>query len=126
MNHKLMFESSWEKAISPVDRKTITEIYLNQPPVGNTITYTTIRAALNHYGALLAMVLIQNGTKDSFSIRNLDLQYEEEGRGVIAQHCFNLPKIIIEKHTSMPWTFVFPQDTIAQRPLLINWILADH
>ncbi|WLD93232.1 SLAP domain-containing protein [Alkalihalobacillus sp. AL-G] len=125
MNHKLMFEPSWQKAISPIDRKSITDIFENSTPVQNRVIYTQIRAAMNHRGALLAMVLVQNGTEEAFSIQDLTLQYEERGRGVVAQNSFNLPEIITEANTSMPWTFVFPKSSINQRPLLKDWTVTD-
>ncbi|WP_349408894.1 SLAP domain-containing protein [Pseudalkalibacillus sp. SCS-8] len=123
MKDRLVFEPSWEKAISDEDRKTITRLHEQNPIQKGVLQFTPIRAAMNHHGALLAMVLIQNGWDEPFTVDGIPFTYTEEGRGVIAECQFRIAQVHVPAGASMPWTFVFPKETIRRRPLLKDWTL---
>ncbi len=123
MDDKLVFDPAWEKAIAPRDRETIQELHRQNPVREGELRWTPIRAALNHQGSLLAMVLIQNGLAANFKAEGIDLTYVEQEQGAIATSEFNLPNVNVPPGASMPWTFVFPKQTITNRPLLKDWFV---
>ncbi|MGP4081680.1 SLAP domain-containing protein [Pseudalkalibacillus sp. R45] len=123
MADKLIFEPSWEKAIAIQDRNKIEQLHKKSPIQEGKLTWTPIRAAMNHHGSLLAMVLIQNGTTETFEADGILIDYYEKERGVVASSRFEFSQVVVPSNASMPWTFVFPKVTIRQRPLLIDWNL---
>ncbi|MGM7703151.1 SLAP domain-containing protein [Pseudalkalibacillus sp. Hm43] len=123
MDDKLVFDPAWEKAIAPQDREAIEELHRNNPVREGELRWTPIRAALNHQGSLLAMVLMQNGLSESFTADAIDLTYAEKERGTIAESQFNLPNVHVPPGASMPWTFVFSQQKLTMRPLLQDWFI---
>ncbi|WP_261131196.1 SLAP domain-containing protein [Bacillus sp. Marseille-Q3570] len=123
MGDKLIFDPSWERAIANQDRNRIEQLHKKSPIQEGKLTWTPIRAAMNHQGSLLAMVLIQNGTSETFKAADILLDYYEKERGLVASSRFDLSQVVLSSNTSMPWTFVFAKSSILQRPLLINWHL---
>lgn len=117
---KLEFEVAWDKTIAPADRKVIIDLF-NQTKNKQTesIVLLPIRQALNHRNDLLATVLLHNFTDSIFSLEAIDLAYLENDR-VIATHHFSFPGLTLPKETSMPWTFIFPEQVRVEEPLLIN------
>ena len=110
---KLIFEPSWEKALSKKDRLEIEDIFVrtkfNQ---SDGILLSPIREAMNHKGELLVMVLIHNFSNNEFTLNEKVLTYTQYGK-VTAQHTFTHSSVKIEPHTSMPWTFIFPVESMS-------------
>ncbi|WP_408008706.1 SLAP domain-containing protein [Pseudalkalibacillus sp. A8] len=121
MGDRLIFEPSWEKAIAKQDRIRIEQLHEKSPIRHGELTWLPIRAAMNHQGSLLAMVLIQNGEEETFKAERIFLNYYENKRGMVASSRFDSPQVVVLPDTSMPWTFVFPKTSLHQRPLLMHW-----
>ncbi|WP_117170943.1 SLAP domain-containing protein [Paraliobacillus sediminis] len=109
---QLQFESAWDKTIADQDRKRIERIFseTNHHQVQD-ITLAPVTVAKNHKGELLVTVLIHNFTEESFRFHGKTLQYKEKNL-IKATHTFGSPTLTITKQTSMPWTFIFPTDSL--------------
>lgn len=109
---KLQFEPSWDKTLSPKDRKRIEEIYfetsLSNPA---NVQLTPLWQATNHKGELLVTVLVHNFSQQVLLFHNKKLRYIEN-KEIIAEYIFNLPSLVIQRETSMPWTFIFPVESL--------------
>ncbi|MFJ8265295.1 SLAP domain-containing protein [Peribacillus asahii] len=109
---KLQFEPSWNKTLSPKDRKIIEGIYLETTLSNHAdIELTPLRQAINHKGELLVTVLVHNFSQQVLLFHNKELRYIENEE-IIAEHIFSLPSLIIQRETSMPWTFIFPVESL--------------
>ncbi|RDW19392.1 SLAP domain-containing protein [Oceanobacillus chungangensis] len=117
---KLLYEPTWDRALSDKDRTLINRVFLEtKASTNNKIEFSRIREAFNHKGELLVMVLIHNSTNAEFVFKEVMLQYVENGE-VIAANVFTLPYLKTEPGTSMPWTFIFPVESIINKPTLDN------
>lgn len=117
---KLMFESSWDKALSDKDRKSIEKTFLETSKYNNdTIQLTPLWQAFNHKGELLVTVLIHNFTEHSFSLNGTKLRYSVNNE-ILAEHLFTLPYFAIQAKCSMPWTFIFPKEQLNNKLLVEN------
>ncbi|HWO77344.1 MAG TPA: SLAP domain-containing protein [Bacillus sp. (in: firmicutes)] len=110
----LKFESSWDKTISAKDRQKIEHVFKNTSISKHTsIEFTPLWQAVNYKGELLVTVLVQNFSKHPQSFHNKKLRYAEDNE-MVAEHLFTLPALVIEPETSMPWTFIFPAESLRQ------------
>ncbi|RDW17348.1 SLAP domain-containing protein [Oceanobacillus arenosus] len=117
---RLQFEPTWDKALSDKDRSLINLTHSEtKARANNRIEFIRIREAFNHRGELLVMVLIHNSTKTAFRFQEEKLRYVE-GSNLIAVHTYTLPSVISEPETSMPWTFIFPVESLRSKPVLEN------
>lgn len=108
----LQFESSWEKAIAIKDRELITEIFQDSNMIdGQIIRLVPIWEALNYKGEILITVLIHNFADIEQIFHKQKIAYIEKDT-IIAEHTFTVPKLIIKPKTSMPWTFIFPVESL--------------
>ncbi|MFJ5622838.1 SLAP domain-containing protein [Peribacillus loiseleuriae] len=115
---KLQYESSWDKTLSNKDRKIIEGIFLDTSlPNQNSIQFTSLWQAINHKGELLVTVLVHNFSHQVCSFMNKKLRYMENNE-IIAEHTFTLPSLIVQPETSMPWTFIFPVESLNSHELL--------
>ncbi|MDL4839652.1 SLAP domain-containing protein [Aquibacillus rhizosphaerae] len=117
---QLRFEQAWDKTIAEVDRKRITRIFKESTlQKDEPIQLTRLSQAKNHKGELLVTVLVHNTTQQTFSFYNKQLRYIEN-KAEMATHIFTSPAISIEPLVSMPWTFIFPVESIKTPPTLLN------
>lgn len=109
---KLMFESSWDKALSSKDRKDIEAIFLetNENNLEN-IRLSPIWNAVNHRGELLITVLVHNFTQKTLTFNEKRLVYIENDE-IVAESSFTLTTLVIPSKVSMPWTFIFPVECL--------------
>ncbi|MGE8080122.1 SLAP domain-containing protein [Peribacillus loiseleuriae] len=115
---KLQYESSWDKTLSNKDRKIIEGIFLNTSlPNQNSIQFTSLWQAINHKGELLVTVLVHNFSHQVCSFMNKKLRYIENN-DIFAEHTFTLPSLTVQPETSMPWTFIFPVESLNSHELL--------
>lgn len=115
----LQFESSWEKTISIRDRELITEIFQDNNSSmidGQIIRLVPIWEALNYKGEILITVLIHNFTDIEQIFQKQKIAYIEK-ETIIAEHTFTVPKLIIKPKTSMPWTFIFPVESLRMKEI---------
>ena len=109
MMQQLQFEASWNKAISPQDRKYIEKVFADTKHLNSIdVMFSPIREAINHEEALLITVLIHNFTDKPLTFENKELLYRIGGE-VIAEKLFTLPRLVVPSKVSMPWTFIFPK-----------------
>ncbi|MEH6949512.1 SLAP domain-containing protein [Bacillus sp. JJ634] len=109
---KLQFEPSWDKTLSLKDRKRIEEIH-SETSLSNpaNMQLTPLWQATNHKGELLITVLVHNFSQQVLLFHNKKLRYIEN-KEIIAEHIFILPSLVIQRETSMPWTFIFPVESL--------------
>ncbi|MRH45061.1 SLAP domain-containing protein [Aquibacillus halophilus] len=120
---KLQFEEKWDKAIAKKDRKRIEQIFSELDLTNNSgIQLTRLSQAQNYRGELLVMVLIHNTSDQILNFDGTKLHYIENNE-ILANHTFTLPSLVIEPKTSMPWTFIFPVETIQPHVSLENGYL---
>ncbi|MCZ8533847.1 SLAP domain-containing protein [Psychrobacillus psychrodurans] len=113
----LQFESSWEKAIAIKDRELITEIFQDSNMIdGQIIRLVPIWEALNYKGEILITVLIHNFADIEQIFHKQKIAYIEKDT-IIAEHTFTVPKLIIKPKTSMPWTFIFPVESLRMKEI---------
>lgn len=121
---KLQYESSWNKTLSNKDRKIIEGIFLETSlPKQNRIQFTSLWQAMNHKGELLVTVLVHNFSHQVYSFISEKLRYIENNE-IMAEHTFILPSLTVQPETSMPWTFIFPVESLKSHGSLENGHLA--
>lgn len=105
MQH-LIFESAWDRTISPQDRNEIISFFHSTAShIKEGVHFSFLREATNHRGDILVTVLIHNGENKILSIKDTIIRYVYHDQ-IIATNTFSIPCHIKEK-TSMPWTFIF-------------------
>ncbi|TQR16597.1 SLAP domain-containing protein [Psychrobacillus vulpis] len=116
----LKFEPSWDKALSNKDREEINAIFLetNKGSLLN-VHLSPIRQVTNHRGDLLVTVLVHNFTHKELTFKEKILVYIEN-EIIMAKHVFTLPSLIIQPQVSMPWTFIFPANSLHSHLTLEN------
>lgn len=115
----LQFESSWEKTIAIKDRELITEIFQDSNSNmidGQIIRLVPIWEALNYKGEILITALIHNFADIEQIFQKQKIAYIEK-ETIIAEHTFTVPKLIIKPKTSMPWTFIFPVESLRMKEI---------
>ncbi len=109
---KLLFEEAWERTISEADRLLIKEAFqqavLSDLPA---IQFSRLWQATNYKDELLITAIIHNVSGNSFSFTKKTIYYRA-GEEIAAYHKFTLP-VAVKAKTSMPWTFIFPKESIA-------------
>lgn len=117
---KLIFESSWDKALSNKDRKVIEDAFLKTATLNsNNIQFTPLWQAFNHKDELLVTMLIHNFTSEFVSFNDIQLRYLESNK-MIAEHLFHHPTLAIQASHSMPWTFIFPSSSTKRKATFEN------
>lgn len=114
---KLQFEPAWDRTISAKDRNLIERTFHESEP--SEQTFTPLRQAINHNKDLLVTVIVNNNTQRLLSFKNKELEYLEKEQ-LIAEHIFTIPALAINPNSSMPWTFIFPKQSIKKEPQLSN------
>lgn len=111
MQQTLIFEGKWDKTLSEKDRNYIKRVFNDTSHSARKIEFVPLWTARNHKNELLVTVLIHNRTIEeiTFSEDRLSFIANEE---IIATHVFTYPSLCIEQQTSMPWTFIFPEESI--------------
>ena len=117
---KLKFESSWGKAIAVKDKELIAEIFQNSNTEdGQSIRLLKRWQAMNYKGEVLITVLIHNFMDTELTFQNQKFTYIEK-EAIIAEHIFTVPQLIIKRKTSMPWTFIFPIESLVMKEIRGN------
>ena len=117
---RLEFEQAWDRTIAQQDRKRIEKIFseTEHKKKQNTV-FTLLTVTRNHKKELLVMVLIHNFSLELYQVKDETLQYKENNL-LVARHRFALPTPIIPAQTSMPWTFIFPENSLESNANLVN------
>ncbi len=112
---KLFWESAWDKTIAPADREKITtHFHKHLPHLLEEVHLSFYKKAINHKNELLITVLVHNPRDVVLHLHDVGITFEEEGQK-IASGIFNVP-VEIDKHTSMPWTFIFSPSNETSAP----------
>ncbi|MEB6551436.1 SLAP domain-containing protein [Heyndrickxia sporothermodurans] len=116
----LQFERAWDKTISEKDRERINNVFLKTNSSTNRgIQFTPLWQAVNHKSELLVTTLIQNFSEQTLIFNNRKLLYFKNNK-LIAEHIFSIPNLLVERNTSIPWTFIFPVNSVLQQADLLN------
>ncbi|WP_042221077.1 SLAP domain-containing protein [Oceanobacillus manasiensis] len=121
---RLVWEQAWDKTISLGDRKQIEITFEQANEEATPIKYIPFWQARNYRGELLITVIVQNFSDEAMSFTHLPLKYVEEGE-LVASHTFSYSNLELEARSSMPWTFIFPEEAIKREPQLIEGMLQD-
>jgi SLAP domain-containing protein len=117
---KLQFESKWDKTISTEDRQYINDTFFKLELTNENYTsFTLLWTALNYRGELLVTAIVHNTSETDMTIQNTMLCYCEDNQ-TIAEYSFTIDRINLQPKTSMPWTFIFPSETIERKPTFQN------
>lgn len=107
---KLVFHPAWDRTISEKDRMKIEETFQQTVhSINNEIKILPLWQAENHLGDLLVTTLIHNKTSNDLSFHNQLIKYVIKDE-TVATHTFNNQDLLIKTGTSMPWTFIFPEE----------------
>ncbi|MDQ0272735.1 SLAP domain-containing protein [Cytobacillus purgationiresistens] len=118
---KLTFHDKWDKSISPKDRKRIEEGFREANISENSqFEFTSLWEARNYKGELLVTVLVHNLSKQPAAFDHIKIRYTEEEHEKVAEHTFSIESLDIEPRTTMPWTFIFPFDSLEREPVFLN------
>lgn len=115
-NHTLMLHPAWDKGMSANDRHIFSEWVKNIASSPNCycgVVFKSYRTGINYEGHLYATVLINNFTDEPLRFQSTVLQYKIKDK-TIAEHEFHISDLKVNSHTSTPWTFIFPNDTITK------------
>ncbi|MEI4771593.1 SLAP domain-containing protein [Psychrobacillus sp. FJAT-51614] len=116
----LEFEASWDKSLAGKDRKEIEEIFHKTCNTeSQKVSLTPIWQAVNHKSELLITVLVHNFTEKELTFQNKRLAYMEKEK-ICAIHTFTLQTLIIKPKVSMPWTFIFPAESLKNHATFQN------
>ncbi|GAB3793312.1 SLAP domain-containing protein [Virgibacillus kimchii] len=109
--NELVFEKAWDKTISETDRMVIKKAF-QEADLADTpsIQFSPLWQKTNYKGELLITVIIHNISQIAFSFASQTLYYKT-GEKIAAEHTFHLP-FSVKAKTSMPWTFIFPEETV--------------
>jgi len=121
----LQFEAAWDKTIANKDREKIKQEFIRVKEnlsKEEKIQFTTLGHAINHKGELLVTVLVHNTSNSDFTFHHDTIQYHANGE-LIAGHIFTIPRLVIEKETSIPWTFIFPKQQILKKEIPSNGVI---
>jgi len=117
---QLQFEAAWNKTLCTEDRELIQTIFNETKNVDNSgIHFSPIREAFNHKKELLVTVLIHNFTQNPYMFDNTRIVYENT-QEIIAEKLFTFKSLVIPPFVSIPWTFIFPEDSYTKKTSLSN------
>ncbi|SHN27900.1 SLAP domain-containing protein [Gracilibacillus kekensis] len=104
----LVLEEAWERTISEQDHQDIITIFNKTKEARKKII--PIRSAFNHRDDLLITVLLHNFADTKLDLRNVTIQLLQEDETLATQH-FQDNRLLLDPATSMPWTFIFPENS---------------
>lgn len=117
---KLQFESSWAQTISSRDQTDIQHFFHQIDEYDSNaallLSETNIKLlpfwqAKNHQDELLISAFIVNDSQDRLTIVNEMIKYYRFNQE-IAKQVFTISKLVIPPKTTLPWTFIFPKQTV--------------
>jgi SLAP domain-containing protein len=108
---ELLFAEAWDRTISDNDRSRIKKAFQEAVLTDTApLQFSPLWRAVNYRGELLITVIIHNKNEAPFAFSDQTVNYKT-GVKTAAKHIFTLPFLINGK-TSMPWTFIFPKESI--------------
>ncbi|SEH44233.1 accessory Sec system S-layer assembly protein [Halobacillus karajensis] len=121
--HTLDLDERWKEALTIEDftklKKLVSPL---SPPKNGEVNFFSLYASQSDQGDLHVNLLIRNGSNKDLTLRNLPLRVEDATEEVIAEGGFQLNSLLVKAHTSKPWAFVFPADTLAKTEIdLSKW-----
>ncbi|WP_226038533.1 SLAP domain-containing protein [Aquibacillus saliphilus] len=117
---KLQFEQAWNKAIAEKDRERIEQTFEELKLTNNNaVQLTRLSQAKNYKGELLVTVLVNNTSDQPFFVNNTKVEYKENDQ-VMAKHTFTTSALVVQPKTSMPWTFIYPVESIDSKTMFEN------
>ncbi|WP_153236730.1 SLAP domain-containing protein [Fictibacillus phosphorivorans] len=112
---KLEFESAWDKTIARQDREEIERVFSELHSEEHEKQQTVIlKTAYNHREEFLVTVLVNNYSKEPFSLIGKKVLYTEEEHTMgemDSRYTLEVPP-----ETSMPWTFIFSTASLRRQP----------
>jgi len=106
---KLVFEDAWDRTISQKDREIIEQLFRDETSEEG-ISFTIVLMAANHKNERLVTAIVHNRTAQNLVFENTPLQFLV-GDKLLVKHEFTLPALQVPPETSMPWTFIFPNES---------------
>lgn len=120
---QLELEESWIKALNDTQKNSLIELARNLPPLQpNEVNVQSVQLSQDNEGALRALLLIRNGSEQALTIEKLPLALHDATGEIVAQGLFELGSFTVNPHTSKPWLFIFPKESLLkQDPDLSRW-----
>ncbi|QRG67334.1 accessory Sec system S-layer assembly protein [Brevibacillus choshinensis] len=113
---QLELEESWIKALTDEQKNYLIELAKGLPPIKEgEVNIQSVQIRRDDTGALNAMLLIRNGSAQSLSFEKLPLVLHDASGEKVAEGLFELGSLTVNAHTSKPWLFIFPTESI-QKP----------
>jgi SLAP domain-containing protein len=112
---KLVFESAWDRTLAQKDRQEIERVFSEIVVEGKEgHQAVTLKTAFNHKREFLVTVLLNNYSKSSLSLLGKKLVYKEKNWTI--GEFESAYTLVIPPQTSMPWTFIFPAESLIDQP----------
>ncbi|SER57160.1 SLAP domain-containing protein [Gracilibacillus ureilyticus] len=115
---RLLLEDKWKKTISNQDLDIIEKVF-NQTKTAEEneqIRIVPIRFAVNHRKDLLCITLIHNYAETNVDLTKVEINIRKNDE-ILASHLFEENRLQLDAKTSMPWTFIFPEDVIGKHDI---------
>ncbi|RNB92666.1 accessory Sec system S-layer assembly protein [Brevibacillus fluminis] len=113
---QLELEESWIKALNDTQKNSLIELARNLPPLQpNEVNVQSVQLSLDEEGAYRALLLIRNGSEQALNFEKIPLSLHDAAGDIIAQGLFELGSLTVNPHTSKPWLFIFPKESIVKQ-----------
>lgn len=112
---KLVFESAWDRTLAQKDRREIERIFSEIVVEGKKGNQAVLlKTAFNHKREFLVTILLNNYSKIPMSLLGKKVVYKEKNRTIGEYE--SAYTLVIPAQTSMPWTFIFPAESLIDPP----------
>jgi accessory Sec system S-layer assembly protein len=112
---QLELEESWIKALTDEQKNNLIELARKLPPLQQGEVNIQSVSISRTDDAIRAMLLFRNGSDQSLSIERLPLALYDATGDKVAEGVFELGGLTVNAHTSKPWLFIYPQESIVKQ-----------
>ncbi|MBS4208262.1 SLAP domain-containing protein [Bacillus sp. FJAT-50079] len=117
--YNIDFHPVWEKKLTEEQKQQIIQSIDTVPFVQNQLTTNVLIAKFKKNGGFVTTVLLNNGYAHSLQLEQIIVNVMNDKNELLAEGSFN-PQLMIEPHSSQPWSFVFAHDMVRNRILKLN------
>lgn len=113
---QLELEESWIKALNDSQKNNLIELARNLPPLQqNEVNVQSVQLSKDDEGALRVLLLIRNGSEQALNFEKIPLALHDAAGDMVAKGLFELGSLTVNPHTSKPWLFIFPKESIIKQ-----------
>jgi accessory Sec system S-layer assembly protein len=120
---QLELEESWIKALTDEQKQYLIELAKRLPPLQpGEVNVQSVQVRQADDGSLRVLLLIRNGSDKSLSFEKLPLVLYDATGEKVAEGLFELGGLTVNAHTSKPWMFIYPKESIVkEQPDFSRW-----